>query len=126
MANQVSSKFPGLLDEFMIPEKKEVTAPPKEIADKNTGDKQAEKTKPTPSQTTEKKERASDTTSSPSEHTEKKKAIGRPKKKETRKQHTVTLMENDYQRAMRYAEDRDISFAKLVEKALNEYLNAHA
>lgn len=47
---------------------------------------------------------------------------GRPKKEITRKQYTLTLKEEDYKVAMKYATERDISFAKLVETALKNYI----
>ncbi len=51
---------------------------------------------------------------------------GRPtnesKGKATRKQYTLTLKEEDYINAMKQADSEDISFAKLVEKALKQYI----
>ncbi len=52
----------------------------------------------------------------------KKKSQGRPKKDITRKQYTITMLESDYNNAMDYARSLDISFAKLVERALKEYI----
>lgn len=51
--------------------------------------------------------------------------LGRPKKEITRKQYTLTLKETDYKAAMEQAQKEDISFAKLVEKALKEYISDH-
>lgn len=49
------------------------------------------------------------------------KALGRPKLDEVRKQYTITLHEKDYNDAMKIAKEDDISFAKVVERALKAY-----
>lgn len=60
---------------------------------------------------------------------EKKRKRGRPANKtkgiENRKQYTLTLKESTYERIMVVAHEEEISFAKFMEKAANEYLKNH-
>ena len=67
---------------------------------------------------------------SPEQHEEvQTKHRGRPFNKAkgiaTRAQHTITLKDEDYQKFLEYANEHDMSFAKLVEKATVEYIKNH-
>lgn len=73
--------------------------------------------------TKEEKARPEKKSSEANSSKEKKHPGGRPKKEITRKQYTLTLREDDYKKAMAQAAEEDISFAKLVEKALRQYLD---
>lgn len=102
------------------------TERPKTIVEKTaTTKKEAEKTeeKPNASDSTETTNTAEKQNEKPTPIPPKKNPGGRPKKEITRKQYTLTLREEDYKKAMAQAAEEDISFAKLVEKALKQYLS---
>lgn len=54
---------------------------------------------------------------------ETKRGPGRPKVNTKKKQYTVTLKPEIYEKAMLQAEEMGISFSALTTNALNEYLN---
>lgn len=54
----------------------------------------------------------------------KKKSLGRPKKEVTRKQYTITMLEEDYKKAMDFYKENGLSsLSMLIERALRAYMN---
>lgn len=64
-----------------------------------------------------------------SKKVEERRSRGRPKNeyygKIVRKQYTITLPEELYQKIMRIAQEKDTSFSKYSEKAILEYIKNH-
>ena len=60
----------------------------------------------------------------PKTRQKKKKSLGRPKKEVTRKQYTITMLEEDYKKAMDFYKENGLSsLSMLIERALRAYMN---